>query len=448
MIHRKHIHKLKRSIHARYLGHRIVHPKDLISPFRLDVAAKTIFARAYLEGNTSTWPEEIYKAHLEAWNGFYEEYPVKSSYNDFKKAFTAMLDDFQSSTFKHHESPIIIGSNGRLRNGAHRLSSSIVTNQLVNTVVDVDSAPGDWNYEYFRNSQKSGIKSDLEDIYLDAMTVEYVSLVPDRVYAVLFFPVAQKKRHDAEEILKTHGEIINVKHIPKEYLNGESVIRQLYLGEKWNNDQNIEAIKHKAKGCFSGAEDLSVYIIRSSMSEFERRILKEELRDMWGVDKHSIHISDTVEEAHRITRMFFHDQSLRTLSLQRDNEFPDHFTKLFHLYQSLVPTDLVLRDKVCIDSSGTLAVLGIRDANDIDYLHRGVDCVGIGEDISSHNEHAHWYADSIDDIITDPRKHFYYNGLKFASLDVVRAMKVRRGEEKDRMDVILIDEFKRKNIRF
>ena len=63
--------------------------------------------------------------------------------------------------------------------------------------------------------------------------------------------------------------------------------------------------------------------------------------------------------------------------------------------------------------------------------------------ISSHNEYSHGrYDKTIDDIIYNPKNHFYYNGIKFASLDIIKALKTRRGEEKDKVDVELINTVK------
>ena len=44
-----------------------------------------------------------------------------------------------------------------------------------------------------------------------------------------------------------------------------------------------------------------------------------------------------------------------------------------------------------------------------------------------------------DDIIYNPRFHFYSFGIKFASIDVVKSMKEHRNEEKDKVDVNLIN---------
>ena len=60
-------------------------------------------------------------------------------------------------------------------------------------------------------------------------------------------------------------------------------------------------------------------------------------------------------------------------------------------------------------------------------------------DVSCHNEELKYYRHSKEDIIFNPQNHFYYKGVKFASLDVVRAMKKFRNEEKDVVDVELIN---------
>ena len=61
-------------------------------------------------------------------------------------------------------------------------------------------------------------------------------------------------------------------------------------------------------------------------------------------------------------------------------------------------------------------------------------------DIHSHNEYSKGrYDKTIDDIIYNPENHFYFNGLKYASLDIIKQLKEKRGEDKDKKDLNLID---------
>ena len=49
------------------------------------------------------------------------------------------------------------------------------------------------------------------------------------------------------------------------------------------------------------------------------------------------------------------------------------------------------------------------------------------------------YPYNYDEIIYNPKLHFYTRGIKFASLDVVKKLKQNRGEDKDYRDIKLID---------
>ena len=97
------------------------------------------------------------------------------------------------------------------------------------------------------------------------------------------------------------------------------------------------------------------------------------------------------------------------------------------------------RNDFCVDSSAVLSSYGLRDCRDLDFLHL-TDVDSIAHGIDCHNEEATHYAEKKDDIIYNPRFHFYSFGVKFASLNVVKEMKVGRNEEKDKVDVKLISE--------
>ncbi|MBL8160194.1 hypothetical protein JNJ66_07115 [Candidatus Saccharibacteria bacterium] len=436
---------LYRRIRAKLAGQRLYSPHDLIGPHRLDIAAKTVFARAYIEGNTSTWPEELYREHIRAWNGFYEKAPLKNSYEDFRRSFVEVIESAQNGKFRHHEAPVSLDREGKLENGAHRVSTALVLDRFVNTFINEEMTAGQWNHDFFSYWAfwaREHLNTGLAEEYVDAMTVEYIALAPRQMYVVIVFPTAEDHRDEADGIIRSFGDVLNVKEIPAARLNAKAVIRQLYAGEWWNDDDHLEHVVNKAEGCFAGTAPLRVYIVRSDLDEAGRREEKVKLRAMWGKENHSIHISDTPEEAHRLTRMFFHAGSRAVLGVELEREFPAKFGRLFREFMAAAPSDIRQRDDICIDSSSTLGILGLRDVNDIDYLHRGEALVRTDNpDISSHNEHAHWYADSIDEIVTNPRLHFYYNGIKFAAPAVVRAMKANRGEEKDKRDVALIDGF-------
>jgi hypothetical protein len=115
--------------------------------------------------------------------------------------------------------------------------------------------------------------------------------------------------------------------------------------------------------------------------------------------------------------------------------FDTHFSK----YREWLESTGYDKEDFCVDSSAVLSAFGLRDCRDLDFLYHG-NFINTGmEDVSCHNEEMKYYQDKKSDIIFNPENHFYYKGLKFASLDVIRRMKVFRNEEKDKKDVSLID---------
>jgi hypothetical protein len=93
-----------------------------------------------------------------------------------------------------------------------------------------------------------------------------------------------------------------------------------------------------------------------------------------------------------------------------------------------------------------LAAYGLRDVGgDLDYIYRttGKHPKESPSRISNHLSEHKYFRDSFDEIITDPAKHFYYVGQKFATLKVVAGMKKNRNEQKDIDDISLISSLRK-----
>ena len=60
--------------------------------------------------------------------------------------------------------------------------------------------------------------------------------------------------------------------------------------------------------------------------------------------------------------------------------------------------------------------------------------------MSSHNDYIKYYGEPIEEIIFNPSKYFYIDGVKFISPEGMIKMKSNRGEEKDYKDIELMKE--------
>ncbi len=183
---------------------------------------------------------------------------------------------------------------------------------------------------------------------------------------------------------------------------------------------------------------MRVYLIKSNDAGEVVRA-KEEIRSLFELGNHSIHITDTRDEAVEMGELLFNQNSIHFLNRARPKNFRNFLCRLESL-ENAVDEERIDRSSIVIDSGSVLAAYGIREAEDLDILHTSrLDSFQIREFavVDSHNSDSH-YSESIDDLIMNPSNHFYYLGFKFVSIDRVREMKEKRAFAKDRQDLSLI----------
>lgn len=436
---------LKRRVKSALSGQRLRDPRDFLSPQRIDIAAKTIFARAYLEGNTSSWPEYVYREHIRAFNNFHEGEPKKDTYASFKDSFIRTIEGVKDRDAWKSKHPVI-NHGDRLINGAHRVAASIVLGDKVNAKHYKKEGDDTYNYKFFSQDRPDIYAID-EDV-LDYITIEYTSLKKNNIFIAIIFPTAEGFRQEAYEHLIKLGEIVNMKVFKHDEFIGKEIIKQLYFNsnnDEWNYGLDFESAQYKADLCFAGTGDLEVYVIEANLDELTRIKEKQYLRSLWSKDKHSIHITDTIEEANRVVRMFFNKNSRDFLKNNRSQEFASqNMYDIFDEYIKLAPKDILKRDNIAIEGSAVLDLYNIRPGRDIDYISRDPGINFKSSSIEKHSpEEVLYHSVGIDELLTNPGYFFYYKGYKFITLKELKKHKENRykstHDRKDRDDIKLID---------
>ena len=200
--------------------------------------------------------------------------------------------------------------------------------------------------------------------------------------------------------------------------------------------------KKKQALCFTGKSLLKVYLVDFDSLKASVET-KEKIRSLFKVGKHSVHINDTHEQTTRLAKIVFNDNSIHHLNNQKSSNFKlfNDWVENFKAYFCDKNLDI---DEYCITASSTLSAYGLREGKDIDYLHHNPKFISNPQDpFNSHNEYSkgRYHLDK-SDIIFNPENHFYYNGVKFASLKVVKKLKEKRRESKDYKDIELINSLK------
>ena len=202
-----------------------------------------------------------------------------------------------------------------------------------------------------------------------------------------------------------------------------SLVEELYWGETWSG-----YTRHDKARDTGGEYPVRVYAFLPR-EETNMVSLKSTLRSLYH-DRNAIHINDTHEETMRYATCFFNANSI---------EFLDRKGKLSSTNQETFNTFARCSRmfEMCIVSSFVMALYGIREARDLDYIHLKEPPIDTSL-IHSHRSQEKYYKDSFEDILFHPKKHFYVHGVKVCTLDVLMEMKQTRQEDKDRVDCDLI----------
>ena len=210
----------------------------------------------------------------------------------------------------------------------------------------------------------------------------------------------------------------------KEIYLSESIKQKVVTTAGWANE---EGIRRKGNQCFMGKTRVTFVLVDAKNLETVKE-MKNKIRALFKVGNHSVHISDYHEDAIRIAKTVFNDNSIHFLNNRKNILFPN-YSKLMN---AIKPDD----NKV-ITGSAVLSLYGLRDCKDIDLIYYN------NPPADSHNQYLEsHYKLTLDNIINNPLYHLYYQGFKYVSLNVISNMKKVRNEPKDIIDVQLMEKIR------
>jgi GT2 family glycosyltransferase len=415
-------------------------PDRVLTSNRFDLIAKYIYAKHHELKIDSQWALRLYVEHLRVLNGWVEpDGTGKKGIEAFLEAFHSILKSIRTFGFDEGLSLIPIGRDNIILDGSHRVAACLLyRKEFTGLFCDIPAYV--YNHQFFRSYTKH-VKTGLGAPWTDAMALEYCRL-KQNIYIVTVFPAAQGQEEQIQRILRENGEIVYSKAVKLTGQGPVLLMRQMYSAEKWLGSwsNNFQGARQKAALCFTSSGPVRIYVLETD--QFNRvNTAKNKIRDLFKIGNHSVHINDTREETLRLAQIFFNANSIQFLNNAEPKPYAG-FHKLLDFYSNWLCNQAADKEYFCIDGSAVMAAYGIREARDIDFLFFGNDNLVTGHKlVSCHNHEVHHYPTSRDDILFNPENHFYFNGLKFATLNMVLSMKAKRAEAKDGRDLAKIDKF-------
>lgn len=404
---------------------------------RFDLGSKYFYVDCYKRNVQSNFYKTLYNKTIESFNGCWEHPGTKENIQDFFEAFNSLIDSISNTNF-NPKYPIPIGSNNVIINGAHRLMVSKYLGITPPFTKKSKNGSLTYNYNFFINRKDH---PKLEQKYADFGALQNILLQEGspNIRSIVVYPVAHaaKKYQDIENILKQCGTIMYKKTVMLNQNGIHNLIKEMYRGEKWIGGMFPPDRKTEAKFNLCYAEKSPVTIYIHYFNNPPKIItIKEQLRQLFKIDKSSLHIPDNYKETFRIASALLNKNSIHFLN-NGTNNLSKNSQNLLTKYFQKVNMDT----NYCLTSSIILELYGLRTANDIDYLHYSDKKLNIAG-VSPHTEKwLNYYGIHKHDIIFNPDNHFYFAGHKIATIGILKQMKLNRGEEKDKKDVISISRF-------
>ncbi len=266
-------------------------------------------------------------------------------------------------------------------------------------------------------------------------------------YLIFLFPSCKNKWNIINnEIHNSNLSVIKSKKINLTDIGKFNLINNLYIGEDWlgNENNNFDGLYYKLNSCFvNNINECYIYYVNTSAKEI--KLIKQKIRNICNIGNHSIHTTDTIEEAKRLANIYFNNNTIRFLNCIKKVNQPN-FNILFEKLTNYLNKNNIKNDEICLSGSSVLSIYNLRDCYDIDLLSKNKSINKIDEKIEVYNN---YYLESkfhkttnisIDEIFDNEMNYFYYNDIKIMSLEILKKFKMYRSEKKDIIDIALIDE--------
>jgi len=400
-------------------------------PARFDMMAKHLFVR-HRKLRSCTFFEDLYRAHIKTFNGGNEKTPPKHTVDDFVESFQQLIESLGLNDF-NSKYAIPLNAHGQICNGSHRLAACLCLGikPVFSLSKDlVEQHNGRYDYRFFLNRQTPF--PPLQRMYADEMALEYVRCDKSHTRSMIIYPVASCT-NELIRIVSKYAFVCYQKAVDLNAKGVNNLIKEAYRGEQWIGGMFPPGENRiKTQLCFKQGKPTILLVLR--MHNTANTIqMKEECRNLFGLGKHSMHVTDAHVDTFRVASSILNENSVHFLN----HGIGDPEAKnLLLRYFDAVPNDQ--RHNFCITSSMILDLYGIRRAMDVDYLHPEV------LDLKKKGIEPHagkwltFYPHESESIIFDPRLHFFFNGFKCASLAVMVEMKKRRNLPKDNQDIKLV----------
>lgn len=284
-----------------------VEPRQFFRAERLDLVSKLFYIECREKGYDCSFAKELYTEFIRAFSlGSFTE-PGTESKNSIEKyfaSFDVLIDNVKKTGLSAEQSVVPIGENGSILDGSHRTAIAIYFGIRL-PVIRIPGVKKSYDYLYFEDR-------GMPQRYLDYAIQKYVAYA-DHCYIACLWPRATgaKRQEAADKLIRETVSVVCKRQIKLNYNGMRQLMIHIYGNQEWAGtfDNGFAGIPVKAKACYHPGVFTTVYVLEGA--DLESMVqLKSEVRDIFRVENHSVHITDTKEEAVDAAQVLFNEYSV------------------------------------------------------------------------------------------------------------------------------------------
>lgn len=252
-----------------------------------------------------------------------------------------------------------------------------------------------------------------------------INALQKEYYMACIWPAAKAtKTAAAEEILKEAGRLVFQKEVRLTYRGMKNFMTQIYGHQAWAGtiENRFCGIKKKAWACYRAKKPVKTYVFAAD--SFETVVaVKERIRVLYGIGKHSIHISDNQEETLAMIQLLYYPNSLAFLNTAAPYRDRRVFCRLLKERELFEKSGLD-ENRFLAGAEATLALYGDGKAKNFTYYTDYTE-----EELQGMKEGIPFYKDVkeaetvVSQCLYNPQNYFYFHGIKVLTWKYVQGRK-------------------------
>lgn len=440
-----------------------INTKELFNRKRLDLIVKYLYAKELLEKCDNLYSKDIckdlYIRHILMRNGgvtSHLETLQKQCVDEYCKEFEKLIYSMKENGFDKNF-PAEITTDGLISNGSHRIAAAMALGINTETIIKNDGHS--WSFEWFNNN---GFNNEDKQRILKG----YVDLKSQNsILFVVWNPLIQYT-DNIKAIINKYFDLVGDIELDFEdnYIAFINSLLEIYERNIAQNNRDESGILAKAKLLLSNRLSYKVIVATNESKNTDRSIedlskdCKSEIRNLFDhiLPKEifcTVHSSDGAEESQYLSNILLSPNNVKYLKMRMDYETDGRLTSLIRNLPTYLKTINVPTQDICVIGTGVLSAIGIQrhHDSDIDFIishkHRekfGWGAYHLNEDYEIGVSSKQAQGPILDDVIIhNDNYHFWFKGIKFTNLDIIKDRKKSKSRPKDSFHLRQIELFEK-----